>query len=463
MPNNPIVLLIPESTGYAIDSQGFGYKLATPPTAAGLTGEHLTGNERPTYCVHQSTPEADKLIILANGSDIMKIEHGDTAMAALGGFPPRGVKFVATLDTFVIAAGWNDMDFAWSKAEDAEDWERQDENGNITDDGTGDLTHFNRVLSDGEAIKMIKVNERDLYFFKSHSIEIWVNVGGDSVFARKQFINLAQDTNKNNKLDANSLAGHTVVFANDAPHFWYGGEFWRLNGNRPESISSQWRKYLDKEVKAPQRMYGFNYRKEHLIRWFNPHGNKCFVYDYQKNTWSEDNEWSGDGRWRKMRHNSYMELNRQAYVGDVNPTGKIYHWDRKYKTDDGDPIRVYRDLAAIFGDDGNDYQVNRLRLRFKRGVETGPHQQDDKRPNQVEGNDPEEHDPKLLVRWRMDKGDWQFYEPIDMGKKGQIRPWAEEDIYSLGIGREIEVELVETAAVDYLLTHLLVTAESLGA
>lgn len=462
MPTNPIILLIPESTGYAFDSQGYGYQLGTPPAVTGLTGR-LDGNRgiRPTYCVHQSTPEADKIIILADGGQLMKLPHGGDVISVLGGFPPRGAKFVATVDTFVLASGWNDMDFAWSDAEDAESWTRQDENGNITTDGSGDLINFNRVLSDGEAIKMMMVDNRDLFFFKSHSIEIWTNVGGDTVFARKQYIALAQDGNKGNKDDPHSLAGYSVVFANNVPYFFYGGNFWRLNGGRAEPLANQWRKYIDREVKAPQQVYGFNYRKEHVIRWFNPQGNKCFVYDYANNTWSEDNEWSGLGKWRRMRHNSYMEIGRQAYVGDVYPTGKIYHWDRKYKSDDGEPIRVYRDLAALFGDDGNDFLVNRLRLRFQRGVETGPHLAEEQ-VNQVEGNDPEEHDPKLLVRWRLDKGDWQFYEAIDMGKKGQIRPWAEEDIYSLGVGREIELELVQTAAVDYLLTGLYLTAEPLG-
>lgn len=62
--------------------------------------------------------------------------------------------------------------------------------------------------------------------------------------------------------------------------------------------------------------------------------------------------------------------------------------------------------------------------------------------------------PYLMVRWRLDQGGWTDYQYLDLGSKGDRDPWI--DIRSLGIGREIEIEIIESEAVNFILTDAII-------
>ena len=88
-------------------------------------------------------------------------------------------------------------------------------------------------------------------------------------------------------------------------------------------------------------------------------------------------------------------------------------------------------------------RVNRLRLKTERG----------------KGRASLEN-PLISLRWNMDQGDWQFYENLSLGARGDYDPYV--DIYNLGIGSEMGLEIVQTDPVGYLVTDCFLTGEPLG-
>lgn len=402
--DTPVSLLIPEGLGYAVTNTGRTFVLE--PSISEYTGQQLTGGNRQTWCNHQGT------IIICDGGPPVKIASANTSL--LGGSPPSA-KYVDTLDSYVLMAGHADTTFRWSAAGNSASWP---------------AANYNDVLSEGEIIKFMRVLRRDVFFFKSKSIEVWVNVGGSTVWARKLIISKGLG------------ASYSAVKANDT-FYWLGddGDFYVLNGISPQVISKSYRAELDK-LQNKSEIYGYDFREENLIRWFAPTDGKCFVFDYSKNVFSEDNTWA-IGDWQRMPFYSHMILNGETYVGDYNNTGLVYHWDKDYATDNGSEIRVYRRFLVPLSPDGTTSRVNRIRFRVKRGIATAT-----------------ETNPLAQVRWRFDQGDWGNWEDIDLGLAGDRNPYI--DISGIGIGSEIELEIYESDAVDFLLTGVILTVESLG-
>ena len=408
----PIELLIPDFGSYATTGNGKIFALGDTPIE--LKGALLTGPYRPTYAAFQPTPFTPEMLILCDGGAVVKVTTAPKTVALLGGSPVHA-RFVDTIDTRVILCGHNAIEFKWSELETAENYPAK---------------NFNYVLGDGERIMFFKIENRLLYFFKTKSIEVWASIGRDPWFARQHFIK------------PGCGASYSPVFANNMWH-WYGndGEFYKMTGVSPQIISIRYRSEIDKTVNK-EEMYGFHFSKERLIRWFVPAANKCFVYDYVTDIFSEDNAWI-NGRWMRMPIKSYMEKDGEQYIGDFNSTGKIYHWSKDHKDDNGEPIRVYRKFTVPLSADGGEARANLLRLRVERGNGTAQNM-----------------NPDALVRWSIDQSDY-LSENINLGAVGDHNPYV--DISSLGIGREMTFEMIESDAVDSMVTHAYLTAESLGA
>jgi hypothetical protein len=314
-------------------------------------------------------------------------------------------------------SGYDDTGFSWCASGNPENW---------TTGNSGDAN----VQKTGEKIRNMIANREKVYFFKDNSTEVWINVGGDAPFVRQDGL----------WINKGCGADYSVVKANDTI-YWFGndGDFYVLNGGRPEVISKTYRSVIDDLTKT-DNIYGFDFRKENMVRWYAPTNGKCFVYDYAKNIFSEDNRW--DGKWGRMPINSYMELNGEQYFGDYEPTGKVYHWSDDYKDDDGQNIRVNRKFAINPSEKGNRVKFSRLGFRVKRGQ------------GDIVSN------PKLSFRTRIDRKKWSKIRHLDLGNVGEHNPWIY--IHRIGIGREIEIEVTETDAVDYLLTHMNMTVAELG-
>lgn len=410
---SPVSLLIPVDTGYAVTKDMNIVKLGDTISSLSIASELniRSWDGIPTY------DEFDNSVyICSGGNKILKInkteavEVNDTLI---------GAKYISRLSGYTIFSGHDDTEFKWSASGNPE---------NIT---TGD-SGFANVKKTGEKIRYQITHKEKLFFFKDESIEVWVNLGGTTPFVRQTGA----------WIEKGCGSSYSVVEANDTLYWWGNdGDFYVLDRGRPKVISKSFRSYLDTLVRTDD-IYGFDCRRERVIRWFAPTDGRCFVYDYVKGLFSEDNIWKGSG-WGRLPFYSYMEMGDKQYFGSYNYDGKVYDWSKDFKDDNGVPIRVYRKLAFLLNNNGHNSRVNQLGFRVKRGVATDS-----------------TTTPNMFYNYRFDKGLWRGNKDLDLGVKGDRNPWIFEK--NLGIGRELEIEVVETDAVDYILTHMNITSKELG-
>jgi hypothetical protein len=403
----PINLLIDRSSGYVGNTYGELFKIENGGVTL-LTGARY-GTERPTW------DEFGDRIIICSGGDTIKVQ--EDVISILEDIP-IGIKYIARVGPYTLySKGDNTVYFSQSLNPESV----------AVSDGGG----FFQTQQRGGVNRNIKELRDKLYVFMDRQIEIWVNIGGAAVFVKQDGLTINSGT----------PASHSVVEANDTFYF-YGDDnkFYVITGQGAKDISKTYTKDID-EIVHPEQIYGFHYKKERLIRWFEPVSGKCYVYDYVHDVFSQDNTWD-HGQFERMVHYSYMELKNRAYIGDYDPTGKVFEWSREFKDDDGKEIRVFRKFAIKPSPRNNRVRFNRLRFRVKRGVgEYGD-------------------SPVLCYRYRIDKGKWSVERTVDLAAKGDYDPVIRAQ-GTLGIGREIEFELTVTDSVDYTLTDMLLNVREL--
>ena len=302
-----ITSLIPVGLGYATTQYGKVYRdIALTPIE--MTGKALTGNYRPRY------EQYDDLTIIVDGGIPLKIEKTDTSLLETA---PNNSRFIARISGYTIMSGYSSHEFQWSAS------------GNPENFSTGD-SGFANVKKDSGTIRNMFSYREKLFFGKDHSFEVWYKRGGSTPFVRLNELTIPIGTD----------ADDSIVLANNT-FYWWGddGDFYVLNGNDPLVLSKPYRSYLDDKITVSSDCYGFDFRKENVIRWFFPTNGICIVWDYLKSLMYEDNTWM-HGQFERLPINSYMELRNEQYFGDYEPTGKIYHWSKDYKDDNGNPIRV---------------------------------------------------------------------------------------------------------------------------
>lgn len=411
----PTDLLIPEGAyGYAVTESGRVFHLTGTSTSSELTGTTLNGTFRPTWT------NGDGVIAICDGGVPIAITvTGETpAVAALGGSPDN-FRFIDRLGPYTLGCGHDDTEFKWSASNNIENWTTGDSGfANVKKEGKKDVIRNAGVLKERYSI------------FKGRTIELWYNRGGSTPFVRVDTI------------EKGLGADYSLIKEFDA--FYFLGDdlrFYSLAGNQLTPISSPFEDYIQ-SLGDPESIYGLHFLKEHLIKWIAPIDGKVMVFDYKNKIWSEDNHWE-HGQWERIPMNSYMEINNKQYFGSFNLDGLIHEWSKDYQDDNGTPIRVYRRLAVRPSENGRNSSFNRLGFRFKRGVATSS-----------------ETSPEFLWRYRFDRGNWKAGQDIDMGVLGDTDPYVTRD--GLGRGREIEIEITETDAVDFLLTHMDLNVLELG-
>lgn len=404
----PINLLIDRGPGYVGNSNGQLFKIGNG-TVTAMTGA-LYGTERPTW------DEFGDRIIICSGTDTIKIQ-GDV-ISILENIP-TGIKYVSRIGPHTVYAGHDDNTMLISQS-------LNPESVAVADGGAFVLTQQR-----GGKIRNIKEVGDKIFAFMDRQIEIWVNIGGASILAKQDGLTINSGT----------PASHSVVEANDTFYF-YGDDnkFYVITGQGAKDISKTYTTDLD-EIVNPEQIYGFHYKKERLIRWFEPVSGKCYVYDYMHDVFSQDNTWE-HGQFERMVHNSYMELKNRAYYGDYDPTGKVFEWSREFKDDDGKQIRVFRKFAIKPSPRNNNVRFNRLTFRVKRGV----------------GDYGES--PVICYRYRIDKQAWSVEMTVDLDEVGYYDTVITAQ-HNLGIGREIEFEVTVTDSVDYTLTDMLLNIREL--
>ena len=430
---SPIPLLIPfrrtatNGLGFAVTSAGNVYELLSAQASQLYSGEIVNGTFRPTWDVFDGIP------ILCSGQAPVKIRvdqaAGNNNVELLGGSPPAA-RFISVIADRVILSGQNDTQFNWSDSGNSEIWPAQ---------------NFSNVTGHGQEIIQQFTHGTDIYFWKNYDVEIWGNIGGDEVFGRSGIIPLLDK-----RRCERGVQGWSIVMAGDPVRFFFyaDGDFWVLDGATPHRISTTYKREVGK-LPNVDGIFGYDFAKEHVIRWFEPVSARCFVYDYFNDNFTEDNTWIS-GAWERLPIYSYMEMQDKAYIGDYDPTGTVYQWNDDITTDNGAPIRIYRKLRFLL-DQKKQHRSrwNRLLCRLERGQGTIG------------------SDPTLQVRWALDGAALDVNQSLSLGEasvstgeSGNYEPYIE--LTNLGVGREALLELVQYASVRHILTHLTVTARPLG-
>lgn len=428
-----IPLLIPfrrtatSGLGFAVTSGGKIYELLASQASQLYGGPLVNGEFRPTWAAFDGIP------LICSGQEIIKIRTdlaaGTNTVEALGGSPPAA-RFISVLADRVIVSGQNDTQFNWSGPGNSEIWP---------------AANFSNVTGHGEQIRYQSVLGTELYFFKDFSIEVWSHIGGVEVFGRSAIIQFMDKFSRER-----GLVGYSVVLAGDpARYFFYAdGDFWVLDGGVARRISLAYKRAVG-NLPRVETMYGYDFAKEHTIRWIEPISARCFTYDYRNDNFTEDNTYR-NGSWERLPVRSYMEMQDKQFIGDYDPTGRVYEWDDDIYTDGGADIRMQRTLRILLDPDKNHAaRLNRLRLRFQRGrgaIGTAP---------------------SLQVRWAFDGSEftnWQSASTgettVSIGESGNYNPYV--DVMNLGVGKEVMVEIIQSAPVQHVLTTLSVTARPLG-
>lgn len=404
----PVNLLIPEGVGYATDNNGNLYRLDS--TILTLDRGVAPGS-RPTW-----QKWIDTIYIWSGG---IPIKITPTGTAVVGGNPVHA-KWSAIIGTYMIVAGHHDTEFRWSAPGDPDDW---------TVASGGGFTNIEQV---GKLKNMIEY-KKHLLFFTDRDIEVRALSSGSTPFV------IVNNLHVNKGL----LAEHSVVKASNDRLYWLAddNDFYMMDNFSVQNISTSYSRELF-TMNNPDKVKGFDIAKEKHIKWVNQEDGKTYIYDYQNNLWSEDNIWVGSG-WEAFPMNSYMELNGKQYFGDINCTGLIHEISDDYLDDNGEEIRSIQRFAVQLSERGNRVRVNRMRLRRKGGTGTLA-----------------ETSPQILIEYRWDKTPFRPLPNIAQGSMGTNNPYI--DIYSLGIGRELELEITEMQDVKYLLTSMLITYEEMN-
>lgn len=411
-------LLIPEFNGLASTDDGVIYKDILGAITE-ITGTTLDGGLRPQW-VWGLDSSGNRAIVIVNGGNPIKIS--DTGIGSLLSNTHEDYRYVGRVGPYTLYAGYDDTEFTWSAANNSE---------NVT---TGDSGVAN-VKKTG-TIKFARDFGNLWFIFKDNEIEVWYNRGGDTPFVR-----LNEST-----IRIGLGASYSVVEANQSLYFMDSDKKFRvMNGNRADLISGPYESYIFDKIQNPDDVYGFNFEKEHAIRWFSPVDGICLKYDYESQFWSEDNHWE-HGMNERLPINSYMEFDGKQYFGDYDPTGKIFNWSEDSKDDNGNLIRVLRDFRIRLTENGNMAAVNKLRFEFEQGIDSLT-----------------ETSPEVLIRWTFDnqssEPEWNT-ETLALNVSPDFDPYAE--IFALGIGRIMRIQIIETDSVKFLMTGAKLIADEKG-
>lgn len=415
--NSAVSLLIPFGVGFAVLENGKIFRLDTlGQLSAGLQGKFTDEPYYPTFVVHK------EWIIICDGGNPIKIsiETNDSSILA----DAKKGKYVARIGSRTVISGYEDAEgefteFSWCALDNPLNWT------------TGD-SGFSSIRKDGSPIKNMISDGRFLYFFKQGDTEVWANIGGAVVFQRHDSagFNVGILGNYSIVLSLNSLIwiGHT-------------GDVYELVGSSPQIISIKYKQAFD-DLFGYDDLIGFDFYKEYKIRWFSARHGKSFVYDYQHQIWTEDNVW--ENGWKRLPFNSQMYFNNRCYVGNFAPDGKIFRFADDLFDDNGQSTRTVRQFrVAPFAETSDAGVLIKARFRLKRGTAVTS------------------ATPSLLqIRCKVDNRSWLVPKYVDLGANYDKQPYA--DVFFNLFGSEFEFELVETDAIEYLVTGMEIIVKPQG-
>lgn len=219
------------------------------------------------------------------------------------------------------------------------------------------------------------------------------------------------------------LQGVTMDIGCSSPHarvrldnsvYWHGhdGNFYRLNGNTPERISTAPIEQAVADLNW-KNCFAFTFEdRGHKVAYFTFPDGETFGYDVLSGEWHR-RESFGMKRWRL----STLTRWRQKWYGGDMSNGKVYVIDWDVMTEDGKPLVATR-RTAVSHADGNPIIVSALKLVFDVGRVL-----------------PGQTDHYCLVRYSDDGGhNWSFPAQEDIGRAGEYRQTVE--IWQLGMAEQ---------------------------
>lgn len=327
--------------------------------------------------------------------------------------PPR-FRWVTTVGDYVVGGGHDSTEFRWCAEGDFDRWPE---------------LNFTNAQLDGDVLFGVGV-DKDLYLFKSRTIEMWALVGGATVFARR------------GSIPRGCWAPDSVVMVEGGIPHWLGedGNFYRLRGNTPEAIGILERRRVA-ALSRPQGMRADYYPEEGVVRWTAE--GTTWTYDYRNKTFGEDAAWDGAG-FKPLAARCAALVSGKTYVG--LPGGIIARWGRDVYSDGGNRIRTVRRFSVPTTKDGRRARVNALTLRLDVG-----------RGDEGAAVDT---DPAVVVRWGFDGGLEVGSHRIALPTRGEMDPY--RTFGPLGIGREIWIELERGARAPFSVMSGFIVANPTG-
>jgi hypothetical protein len=400
----PVMLLIPENTGYAIDQSGNIFQLGTTVNNMFTISQVRV---KPRYIKY------DEKLIVATGTPLIEIDGEEVSLVGNG---TPNAKYVVLINDYAIYLGHHPTQFV----------QAVQSNPKSVDTAFGARTY--EIQRSGTIQNAIDYNE-NLLVFEERETEVWSYRGGDPAFVRQPGA----------KIDKGLGAVDSLVKA-DRRIWWFGedGYFYMMKDFAIANISDFMKAEIDLSV-DPSKWEGYDIRKESLVMWVNRASGQTLLFDYRREKWLDDNWWNV-GAWQSLPFTSYMEQDNRQYFGSAKYDGLIHDWSKDYKTDNGDPIRTVREFTVPLSKQG--FRAKVKRLVFRREANQA---------NETVAN------PVFMVRTRFDKGTWSDYTHLTLGVAGDNNPYAQMD--RIGYGREMDIEIVETDEVDFLITNIYATVE----
>lgn len=339
------------------------------------------------------------------------LPEGNTAQS----LAPVGAEYYAMVGDYLVLAGYDRYSFRFSEPGQWISWPSANE----------------RIVERDSPITGLGSMGESLVVFKRSSIEFWGIQGSQIPFTRRQRIDRGL-------LAPNALVKAPqgfIVLGEDRELYVLGREnLTPIVGNR------DW--FLD--VPHPENIYAVHFPLERRIRYFSKDVRSVLVFDYQNQVFTREvRTYDANGKEGMVPILSGAQFKSTMVIGARN-SPNLLKWSSDYSTDQGTRIVVTRKLRVLLTDTGNSARVNRVRIRLKRTA--------------IQPKRSLQRPPFVTVRWSLD-GVCYNSELLYVIQDCE-GPYV--DICSLGIGRELILEIIEGDSEEFMLTHAFVTAQDLG-
>jgi hypothetical protein len=384
-----------------VDSAGSIWKIekATNYTITNITGDTLTGNNRPTFADNGS------VVVIADGGRMVST-NGSSNTAYIGDTDaPTEVTHVVFYDQYIIASVKNSDVFYWSEVNDSTDWS---------------ALSFATAESSPDPTQAMLKNYQELEFYGKRSIERWRNVGTVSPFARIPGTTI--DTYG---------CGASYSVANVV-----GMRYFLDNKRRiiqvTKNIGQPIQKDLDEMSKVSDAFSDvFEIAGKIFYSITFPTDKKTYWHDIRLNKWSQMSYWY-DNNYENQAHllNSYCFAPNWGLhlVGDRRYSGKIFKMSSDIYQDDGQEIRYLHQSGKYDQGTNKRKRSSLMQFRAKRGIGAV-----------------DETMPKLMFRHREDKN-WSSEKQLDMGIVGDSGSMIKLSLPGIYNTRQIELSYTESTS-----------------